>query len=525
MQDKELIDKPRYLTITKEKSHGIVYTPEWIVNLILDNIGYINNLEQKTIIDPACGSGNFLTLVLDRLLDYLDKKSFSYNDKINIIKKNIYGIDTDEIALEKCKFNLYNILLKHNITDKLAFNLYNRNALDKDLNKDLFNKFDYVIGNPPYIRIQNLEKKIRVYIQNNYSFCASGSTDIYIAFFQLGINLLNYNGVLGFITPNTYFYSDAAKLFRKYLKNNRSLKQIINFNEKQLFEGITTYNAITIIGKNLNSNYFSYFTFENKLNFIDNIPFFVLNDDKWVLDNVNVLSRINDIENRGKKLGEIAEIHVGITTLADDFYIFKDVIFDDNLALIKLKNNKEFKIEKDILKPIVKVSTLKYSDEIQNRFVIFPYKLVNGKYIPISEDELKAKYPLTYNYFLSIKDRLKLRDKGRSITPWYAFGRTQSLNSSFGKKILVSPMGNRPRFIVWDKPEYTFYAGYCIKFNGNLESLANQLNSDDMKFYIEHTSRIYRGGYRSYSKSFIKNFGVNLSLLEMTIDNNQTKLY
>jgi Type I restriction-modification system methyltransferase subunit len=265
MQDKELIDKPRYLTITKEKSHGIVYTPEWIVNLILDNIGYINNLEQKTIIDPACGSGNFLTLVLDRLLDYLDKKSFSYNDKINIIKKNIYGIDTDEIALEKCKFNLYNILLKHNITDKLAFNLYNRNALDKDLNKDLFNKFDYVIGNPPYIRIQNLEKKIRVYIQNNYSFCASGSTDIYIAFFQLGINLLNYNGVLGFITPNTYFYSDAAKLFRKYLKNNRSLKQIINFNEKQLFEGITTYNAITIIGKNLNSNYFSYFTFENKL--------------------------------------------------------------------------------------------------------------------------------------------------------------------------------------------------------------------------------------------------------------------
>lgn len=525
MQDKELIDAPRYLNITKEKSRGIVYTPEWIVNLILDNIGYVDDLEKKTIIDPACGSGNFLMLVLDRLLNYLERKNFAYTDKINIINKNIYGVDIDQNALEKCKINLVNILLKHKIKDKLDFNLYNRDALDINLNKDLFNNFDYVIGNPPYIRIQNLDNKTRTYIQNNYYFCASGSTDIYIAFFQLGINLLNKNGVLGFITPNTYFYSDAAKLFRKYLRTNKLIKNIINFNEKQLFEGITTYNAITVIVKSLDTNYFSYFTYENKLNFVDNIPFNMLNDSKWVLDNVEVLRKINEIENRGKKLKEIAEIHVGITTLADDFYIFKDVLFEDKLAVIKLKNNKEYKIEKNILKPIVKVSTLKNPDEIQNRFVIFPYKLFNGKYVPISENELKTKYPLTYNYFLSIKDRLRLRDKGKNITPWYAFGRTQSLNSSFGKKILVSPMGNKPKFIVWNKPDYTFYAGYCIKFNGDLEELAKQLNSDDMKFYIEHTSRVYRGGYRSYSKSFIQNFGIDISALKIATINNQTKLY
>ena len=58
------------------------------------------------------------------------------------------------------------------------------------------------------------------------------------------------------------------------------------------------------------------------------------------------------------------------------------------------------------------------------------------------------------------------------------------------------------------KPEYTFYAGYCIKYNGDLDELAEQLNSEDMEFYINHTSRVYRGGYRSYSKAFISNFGV-----------------
>lgn len=525
MENKEFRGMPKYLNITKEKSHGIVYTPGWIVDLILDNIGYTENLEQKTIIDPSCGSGNFLTLVLDRLLGYLEDKGFSHKDKINIIKKNVYGIDTDENALEQCKINLYDILLKHKIEDKLDFSLYCRNALDMELNKDLFNKFDYVIGNPPYIRIQNLNKEMRVYIQNNYYFCASGSTDIYIAFFQLGINLLNETGVLGFITPNTYFYSDAAKLFRKYLKNNKLLKNIINYNEKQLFEGITTYSAITVIAKNLDNDYFSYFTYEDKLNFIDNIPFSILNDNKWVLDNLKVLNRISEIENRGKKLGEIAEIHVGITTLADDFYIFKDVVFEDSKAIIRLKNNEKYTIEKEILKPIVKVSTLKHSEEVQNRFIIFPYKSVNGKNIPIGEDEIRKRYPLTYSYFLAIRERLDLRDKGKNIIPWYAFGRTQSLNSSFGKKILVSPMGNGPRFIVWNKPDYTFYAGYCIKFNGNLESLARQLNSDDMKFYIEHTSRIYRGGYRSYSKSFIQNFGIDISSLDMETHNNQSTLY
>ncbi|MGP6240381.1 HsdM family class I SAM-dependent methyltransferase [Cuniculiplasma sp. SKW4] len=512
MQNREMKYGPKYLNVTKEKSYGIVYTPDWIVNLILDSIGYIDSLEQKTIIDPACGSGNFLTLVLDRLLNYLEEKDFSHQDKINIIGKNIYGFDTDEDALKKCKFNLHNVLLKHNISDRVDFNLFKRNALDRDLNSDLFNKFDFVTGNPPYVRIQNLDKTTRSYIQENYSFCSSGSTDIYIAFFQLGTKLLNESGILGFITPNTYFYSDTAKLFREYLKRSENLKEIIDFNEKQIFEGITTYSAITVINKNGKSGYFKYYTFEEELKFIDNIPFSLLNENKWVLGSVNVLNRIRELENRGRKLGEIAEIHAGLATLADNYYIFKDVLFHENTATVRLNKSKEYTIEKEILKPIVKVSILKSSNEIQNRFVIFPYKLVDQKYIPISEEEMRDRYPLTYEYFLSVRERLKLRDKGKTITPWYAFGRTQGLNSSFGKKILVSPLSNNPRFIVWDKPEYTFYAGYCIKYDGNLDSLAKQLNSEDMKFYIEHSSRIYRGGYRSYSKSFIKNFGVDLQL-------------
>ena len=263
-------------------------------------------------------------------------------------------------------------------------------------NKKLNEKFDFVIGNPPYIRIQNLDKKERKYIQDNYSFCKSGSTDIYIAFFQAGINLLNNKGRLCFITPNTYFYTKTGKELRKYLRENRFIKEIINFDYKQVFNKVTAYTSITVLEKNNTKYSFDYYVYSDKLQYIDSIPFSKLRDDKWILDKNEIIDKILEIENRGKKLGEIAEIHVGITTLADDLYIFENPLFKGNIAIIKLKNGVEYKIEKSILNPIVKVSTLKSSNDEQNRFIIFPYKLVNGKHVALSEDELKQKYPLTY---------------------------------------------------------------------------------------------------------------------------------
>jgi len=507
---KSLIELPKYMNLSQEKLQGVVPTPEWIVNLMLDRVGYIDNLDKKSIIDPACGNGNFLVVILDRLLNYLEKQNASNAEKVKAIERNIFGIDIDGNALKKCDENLNKILEKHKIKQKVNFNLYKRDALDIEENKKINGKFDFVIGNPPYIRIQNLDKKERKYIQDNYSFCKSGSTDIYIAFFQMGISLLSDNGRLSFITPSTYFYTNTGKELRKYLRENKLIKEIINFGYKQVFSEVTAYTSIAVLEKNSAKNSFDYYLYNDNLEYIDSIPFSKLRDDKWILDKNKIIDKILEIENRGKKLGEIAEIHVGITTLADDLYIFEKPSFKGNIATIKLKNGAEYEIEKSILKPIVKVSTLKSSNDEQNRFVIFPYKLVNGKYVVLSEKELKQKYPLTYKYFLAVKQRLLMRDKDKKISPWYAFGRTQGLNTSFGEKILVSTIGNKPRFIVWKKPEYTFYAGYCIKYNGDLEKLAKQLNSKDMEFYIKHTSRVYRGGYRSYSKSFISNFGISI---------------
>ena len=158
----------------------------------------------------------------------------------------------------------------------------------------------------------------------------------------------------------------------------------------------------------------------------------------------------------------------------------------------------------------MKASVLKSPDENQNRYVIFPYEKIGSKHVIIREDNLKQDFPLTYKYFLAVKKFLDNRDKGKpNPVAWYAFGRSQGLDTSFGKKILTSPINLKPKFMVWEKEEYTFYAGYCVKFDGDLKLLVRQLNSKDMEFYINYVSRNYQNNYKSFAKSFIEKFGIN----------------
>lgn len=93
------------------------------------------------------------------------------------------------------------------------------------------------------------------------------------------------------------------------------------------------------------------------------------------------------------------------------------------------------KLERAILKPIVKVSRLKSSTDPIREHILFPFK----------------------------KKELSKRDRGEPIIHWYNFGRIQGLDTSFGKKILFAPMACKPNFILYENEECTFCAGYYIK--------------------------------------------------------------
>ncbi len=493
----------------EKKLNGVVYTPEWIVRLILDNVGYTDNICEKTIVDPACGGGAFLKEVVARFIEDSRRADLGDAEIKSRIQKNIVGVDIDKVAIKTCASALNDIANGYGL-DGIRWNLLLADSLHRPFAERFSGKFDFVVGNPPYVRIQHLGKIRREKLQSEWRLNQAGSTDIFIAFFEMGFYLLSEHGSLGYITPNTYLKTKAGGPLRKFIIHQKALKTLIDFEHNQLFDNATTYSLITILERNRAISRFSLFKGDTtNIRYVDEIALDNLNDQNWILASNEVLKKLSFIQKRGLPLSKLARIHVGVTTLADDYYIFQNPQMDVDVAIIALKDGRSFPVEKSILKPIIKASVLKNAAEVQNRFIIFPYRKLGGRHRIIPELELKRSYPLTYRYFSEVRDVLDARDKGRpNPIAWYAFGRSQGLDTSFGKKILTSPMNLKPNFIVWEKEEYTFYAGYCIKFDGDLNQLARYLNSEEMEFYVNYVSRDYQNNYKSYAKSFIEGFGI-----------------
>jgi len=487
-----------------QKLLGQVYTPSFIVNKILDEIGFDSPLILgKAVLDPACGDGRFLEEVAKRIIQFSPLAQLSEN------LSYIHGWDIDAEAIHQCIEHLDKLTETFGISVK--WNIKVCNSIEKLPRNNLLNnqktaKFDFIIGNPPYIRIQHLDKENRKFIQKNYLFCQSGSTDIYIAFYELCYHLLSDSGICGLITPNTFFYTETGKALRDFLVAHKSIKKISNYADIQVFDNATTYSAILIFDRQSNDN----FVFEQARNKID----FLSRKIEWIEiahQKFWQLSTEKAAIIKGEKLKDICHIHVGITTLCDKAYIFPIEPIDEQYAWANTRLRGKVKIETTILKPIVKGSTLKNSEDKTTEYVLFPYQKNNGKHRIIPEEILK-QYPLTYQYLLSVKEELDKRDNGqKNKVAWYAFGRSQGLDTSFGKKIIFSPMNLKPNFIFYENEESTLYSGYCIKYEGNTDLLLRELNSQRFADFISVSSRDFRGGWKAYNKKIVGEFIVEIS--------------
>lgn len=480
-------------TYDKKKLLGQVYTPIHIVEKILSDTGFYNlDYRTQTILDPACGDGRFLITIAQNIIENSPKEYLKQN------LENLHGWDIDADAIAACRHNLDELVKPFDLV--IDWKLQNLDALKQIGQRE---KFDLIVGNPPYIRIQNLDSSQRQYVRKKYSFCKSGSTDTYIAFIQLAYHLIKENGVCGFITPNSFLSSVTGKLLREHFTTNQNLKQITNYRSVRIFGNTGTYAAITIFGKQRRE------TFRYELSDYDfqygirNISFKELTDHAlWRL------STHQDADLSGSLLGDLCQISVGITTLADHLFLFKVLEEKDEIVTTISKNGNIIKLEKAILKPVVKGSKLKSAADPITEYILFPYeKDESGKHRIISEETLERDFVHTYHYLKNIKTELLKRDNGK-VNPvaWYAFGRAQGLDSSFGRKIIFSPLNRFPNFVLYDNPDCTVYSGYYIKYEGQYEHLLKQLNSQRMADFIAIAGRDFQGGYKGYNKKVVENF-------------------
>ena len=496
-----------------KKLSGVYYTSNQIIELMINNLVF-----KKTdkIIDISCGVSNFLY--------FIGKKIKYHNPDMkmkDIIQNNLYGIDNSNLAVIRSEIVLNLLMIEFNEYDEIKPNVYFTDTLGYNFKQ----KYDYVIGNPPYVRIQNLGEDTIKNIRENYRFTREGNIDMYIVFLEIGLNILKDSGKLIYIISNTFFRSNCCKKLREYMIQDNVIEKIINLEDIIVFDDTNTYTCIIQMCKNKKSKEILYHNVTDKselelvdevdtnLPIIDNIVEKVLNKmlpikktekikykkvvlkdngEPFVFDNNELIRKIESF----KPLGEYCHINCGLATLADSLYI--------------LKPDNDFNLEKDMIRNVIKVSKTRSENDYDILNIVWPY---DSKGKIIEENIIKTKYPNCYKYLLSIKKNLDKRDKGKiNKAGWYAFGRQQGIVSSFGRKLVTSTMNLKPKFMDITDTELTFYSGYSIKLKdpGNLtyNTLQKILNSEIMEKYVLSTSRTYSGGWRSYTKSTMKTFGI-----------------
>ena len=504
------------------KLNGAFFTPQFIIDFIINEMQ--PDINEKNL-DPSCGCGAFLM----GLAEYYKTK---FNKSIKAtVKENIFGADILDYNVHRSKIILTLFALESGeILEEKDFNIKCQDSLKAKWNI----RFDNLVGNPPYVKFQDLTEEYRIYLLQNWTTIQKGTFNLYFAFFELGFNLLKRNGKLGFITPNNYFTSISGESLREFLQKNKSIYKIIDFSSTKIFDA-QTYTAITFLTKRKNSNvFFDRINSNTPQIYLKNIQYSEvninnLNNKKWRLLKNDEQENIRIIESIGIPIGKLFDINVGVATLKDDVY-FVDSINLNRGNIIKTTEKGIFKIEMEVTKPVYKISDFKNQEEVFNntRRIIFPYKYdTNNRLIPIPENEFKQKFPNCYKYLKSEKDALLKRDGNKVIfEPFYIWGRLQGLNK-FGVKIITPTFSQYPRFLTNLDKESFFTNGYAISFKSgddtlpvgkieNLDVIQKILNSDLMHYYVTATSVKIEGGFPCYQKNFIERFNFpNLTLEEI----------
>lgn len=249
----------------KRKEQGIYYTPKFIVDYIVENtlgkkleeVKSMHELKKIKILDPACGSGSFLTKALETMNDkYKDfGNKGDQRTKTEILLSNIYGVDLDSQAVELAKLNLLiDALDKKEKLPDLTGNIRVGNSLisgsEKELKKyfgeewrekkpfnwkeefkEVFKKggFDVIIGNPPYVfaRGGSFTEEEKKYYYDKFKL-QEYQINTFILFIEQSISLLKDGGYFGFIIPNNWLTINSTKKFREYLLKDTAELKIIN---------------------------------------------------------------------------------------------------------------------------------------------------------------------------------------------------------------------------------------------------------------------------------------------------------
>ncbi|MEX0806703.1 MAG: DNA methyltransferase [Candidatus Binatia bacterium] len=559
-------------------------------------------LESFTIADICCGSGTFLLASFELLMDHylswylvndraahLGRRIYetvgnqfrlTFEEKRRILLAHTRGVDIDPNAVEVAQFSLLVKLIENESvvalrefvtshrqaalpalddTIRCGNSLVSRaewqavcGGLPEELGKKVspFNwadefpnemgggGFNVIVGNPPYIRIQNMvaysPEEVAYYQDDGSPFTTArqDNFDKYALFIERALTLVQADGRIGYIVPHKFMTIQAGRALRALLSAGRFVEEIVHFGVQQVFgPGTSNYTCILI----LNRRGCDALRFEKAgplekwrygaAGAITEIPAAELTEDAWEFADEatrTLFARVRaDFPDR---LSSVAEILVGVQTSADEIYVVHPV-GEDAQSVTRRWNGRDWRVEREILRPFLHdVQLFPYVRPQANTWVIFPYEVVANARGRIrarlfQPDEMARRFPGCWAYLTARREELEARNISGGPADerqWYQYGRSQSLIKFDTSKIILPVLSVEPRY-AYDEANTVIAGGgngpyYMIRPKEGAAAsnhyLLAVLNHPLSEALIRTRTSTFRGGYYSHGKLYIENLPV-----------------
>ncbi|EAA9319076.1 N-6 DNA methylase [Salmonella enterica subsp. enterica] len=487
---------------------GAIFTRPEVVEFILDLSGYTDDipLHKMRFLEPSFGQGDFLLPAIRRLIKAWST-SASHDSAFDDLKEAIYAVELHYETYTTTFASVVALLIDNGFEESTAEQLANKWLIRGDfLLISIKDKFDFIVGNPPYVRQELIPAPLLREYRRLY-MTMFDRADIYVPFIERSLSLLAQGGSLGFICSDRWMKNKYGGPLRQLISQHFHLKIYVDMTDAAAFHiNVTTYPAITIIDNAIPSktriahtptiakNILAKLTTslrspklpENSDAGIREIVNVTNGTEPWLLESADQIALIRRLEKDFPLLEDTGcKVGIGVATGADKVFIGSDEMLD---------------VESDRKIPLAMTKDI-VTGKVQwlGRYVINPFT-DNGQLVNLNQYPRLKKYLEKYRNIISNRHCAR-----KSPERWYRTIDRITPSLAKEKKLLIPDIKGKGN-IVFESgelyPHHNLY--YITSTEWDLRALQAVLLSSISKLFIATYSTKMRGGYLRFQAQYLR---------------------
>jgi hypothetical protein len=490
---------------------GVVYTKSWVVELLLDLAGYTStaNLVDAIAVEPAAGEGAFLALMIERLADSCQRIGRPITD----CRKSLIAYELDEGSAERARTLAAELLARQGINASTADDLANSWVRTGDYLFDSMSvEADFVIGNPPYVRLEEIPEETAMLYRQAYH-TMYGRADLYVAFFEAALRQLKHGGACAFICADRWMRNHYGAELRELISSDFAVEVVIEMHNADAFqEEVDAYPAITVIRRQMQgrtivasagpevegipSGRLAATLLKNTNGKRAAMPAglraarvdrWFKGGDPWPCRSPEQLALLRRLEDEFLPLETNARVGIGVATGIDGVFITADAHLVEPCRLLKLAMAKD-----------ISSGTMTWS----GRYLVDPW----------NSDGLVSldRYPRLQAYFEKHGEALKRRHTAiKSAHAWYKTIDRVTHTLAKKPKLYIADIKNILDPVLDAGETYPHHNLYFIQSDvWNLEVLGGLLISAIGQFFVASYGVRMRGGYLRFQAQYLRRIRV-----------------